>query len=72
MCRISSSDSSINEKIAKDFKDITTVEYLGDTTCRILYTKANAQGLFFLNIETGEILNANATYSDGYAIRVGM
>lgn len=67
LCRIESSNQSFSEGKAELFKYITHVQYTGDTTCEILYTQTNYNGLFIINVETGEILEPNKLFSEGYA-----
>lgn len=67
LCRINSDDPQIEEKnLSDNFKDITHIEYSGDVTCRIV--DKNRRELFSINIETGELLDPQGEFSDGFAV----
>lgn len=73
LCRVDSNNPIFNKNVSDNFKDITSVVYSGDVTCRIRYTDASTNELFSVNVETGEIIDIaygleSPVYSDGYAI----
>lgn len=68
LCSVDSANTGLSEQEAGHFKDITYVEYMGDSICGIYYTMAGTELLFEVNVETGEILHCDGKFSDGYAI----
>lgn len=70
LCRVDSDNSYFNQYDAENFQYIKSVAYAGDTVCRICYTRGYTEGLFSINVETGEILR-NGEFSDGYTVLSG-
>lgn len=71
LCSVDSDNPYFNEFQAENFKYIVSVQYMGDSACQIEYSRASTQGLFSINVETGEILNPEGIFSDGYAVISG-
>lgn len=71
LCRIDSNNEYLKQNdpyAINNFKYISSVEYAGDCVCRIRIRYTNKDALFSVNVETGEILNPQGEFSDGYAV----
>jgi len=66
---VKSTDSIFKKKgIEEYFKNICGFHYSGDDICSIVYKMANIEGLFGINVKTGEIVEPDVKFSDGYGI----
>lgn len=66
---ISSEDSNIKQKnYSEYFKDIVSVSSSGDCICNVNYSLAKTEGLFAINVLTGEIVESDTFFSEGYGV----
>ena len=70
ICRVSSDNEYFAEMVdyIERFKNISTVEYVGDNVCRIMTTDSSTRNFFSVNVENSKILNGNGYFSDGYSV----
>ena len=70
LCRVDS--NSREDFSAADFKAVRGINYSGDNTCRVSITRGTAEPYFCINVLTGEILNSDCQFSEGYSITYSM